>query len=221
MLIRFSDLRQRRGSGILFIVPLTIAILTVVLSYTWLIEPRLGRDLVGIPVAVVAAIGVLNAFRTGEWGLAPRTLLRGLRAATLFTIPLGAIFLAAGAALGTLHHRGNVLAVFGGLFVWGAAQQWILQTVILREAQRASSRTTGAIVAALLFGALHLPNPLLTIVTLVGALGWCAIYDRYPNIIPLALSHAFGTLALIDAFDARLIGGLRVGYSYLRFDGGP
>lgn len=221
MLIRFSDLRQRRGRDILFVVPLTIAILTAVLAYTWLLEPRLGRDFVGIPVAVVAAIGVLNAFRTGEWGLAPRALLRGLRAAALFTIPFGATLLAAGAALGTLHHRENGLATFGGLFVWGASQQWILQTVILREAQRASSRTTGAIVAALLFGALHLPNPLLTIVTLMGALGWCAIYDRYPNIIPLALSHALGTLALMHAFDDRMIGGLRVGYSYLMLDGRP
>ena len=83
-----------------------------------------------------------------------------------------------------------------------------------------SSRTTGAIVAALLFGALHLPNPLLTIVTLVGALGWCAIYDRYPTIIPLALSHAVGTLALMYAFDDGIIGGLHVGYSYLMFNGG-
>ena len=104
--------------------------------------------------------------------------------------------------------------------LWGGSQQWILQTVILREAQRASSRTMGAIVAALLFGVLHLPNPLLTIVTLVGALGWCAIYDRYPNIIPLALSHAIGTLALMYAFDDRIIGGLHVGYSYLKLDGG-
>ena len=199
---------------------MTIAILAAVLSYTWLVEPRTGDDFVALPVGIVAAIGVLNAVRTGEWGVAPRALLPGLRAATLFTIPLATLFLAAGAALGTLHHRGNVAAAFAGLVLWGGSQQWILQTVILREAQRASSRTTGAIVAALLFGALHLPNPLLTLVTLVGALGWCAIYDRYPNILPLAISHAIGTLALMYAFDDRIIGGLHVGYSYLMLDSG-
>jgi membrane protease YdiL (CAAX protease family) len=200
--------------------PLTIAILTAVLSYTWLIEPRLGQDLVALPVAVVAAIGVVTAVRSGEWGFAPGALIPGLRAATLFTIPLVALFLAAGAALGTLHHQGNIGAAFAGLVLWGGSQQWILQTVILREAQRASSRTMGVVLAALLFGVLHLPNPLLTIVTLVGALGWCAIYGRYPNIIPLALSHAIGTLALMYAFDDRIIGGLHVGYSYLKLDGG-
>ena len=204
----------------LFLVPMTIAILVAVLSYTWLLEPRVGHDFVGLPVAVVAALGVVNAVRTGEWGIAPRALIPGLRAATLFTVPFAAVLLAAGAALGTLHDRGDFLTKFGGLIVWGAAQQWILQTVVLREAQRASSRATGAIVAALLFGALHLPNPLLTAVTLAGALGWCAIYDRYPSIIPLALSHALGTLALMYAFDDRTIGGLNVGYSYLMRDGG-
>jgi len=225
MLVRFSDLRQRRARALskrvmLFTVPMTIAILVAVLSYTWLLEPRVGDDFVGLPVAVVAALGVVNAVRTGEWGGAPRALIPCLRAAALFTIPVVAVLLAAGAALGTLRDRGDFLTKLGGLIVWGASQQWILQTVVLREAQRASSRATGAIVAALLFGALHLPNPLLTAVTLVGALGWCAIYDRYPNIIPLALSHALGTLALMYAFDDNTIGGLRVGYAYLMRDGG-
>lgn len=201
-------------------VPFTIAILTVVLSYTWLLEPRLAGNFVSVPVAVVGAIGVLNAFRRREWGLVPRALIPGLRAATLFTMPLVAVFLASGAALGTLHDRGNVVATFGGLFLWGASQQWILQTVVLREAQRASSRTMGAIVAALLFGALHLPNPFLSLVTLVGGLGWCAIYDRHPNIVPLALSHATGTLAVLYAFDDRVTGGLSIGYSYLLLDVG-
>jgi membrane protease YdiL (CAAX protease family) len=221
MLIRFNDAGQRRVRRVMLsIVPFTIAIFAMVLSYTWLLAPRLSHDYVSIPVSVVGAIGVWNAFRTKEWGFAPRALIPGLQAATLFTLPLVVIFLAAGAALGTLHPRGDVLATFGGLFIWGAAQQWILQTVVLREAQRASARTTGVTVAALLFAALHLPNPFLTVVTLVGGLGWCAIYDRYPNIIPLALSHAFGTLAILHAFDDRIIGRLRVGYSYLLLDGG-
>lgn len=193
--------------------PLTAAILGVVLSYTWLIGPRFGSGLVGIPIALILALGVFSGLRTGEWGLSPRALLPGLRAAALFTLPVAAILLAAGAVLGTWQDGSRVVETFGGLFVWGAAQQWILQTVVLREAQRASSRTTAAIVTPLLFGVLHLPNPWLTIVTLVAALGWCAIYDRYPNIIPLALSHALGTLTLLYAFGDQI--SLRVGYSYL------
>ena len=100
--------------------------------------------------------------------------------------------------------------------LWGGAQQWVLQTVVLREAQRASSRTRGIATAALLFGAIHLPNPLLVPVTSVAAFVWCRLYDRYPNIIPLALSHGLGTLALRYAFDETITGRLRIGAAYLR-----
>jgi membrane protease YdiL (CAAX protease family) len=100
--------------------------------------------------------------------------------------------------------------------LWGGAQQWVLQTVVLREAQRAASRGRGVPIAALLFGAVHLPNPFLAPLTAAAALIWCWLYDRYPNIIPLALSHALGTLALRYAFDETILGRLRIGASYLR-----
>lgn len=200
--------------------PFTVAILAVVLSYTWLLESRLPGDFVGVPVAIVAALGAWNAFRTKEWGLGVRAFIPGLRAAALFTLPIVVILLASGAALGTLHDRPGLLANFGVLVVWGVAQQWILQTVVLGEAQRVASRRAGVIVAALLFGAVHLPNPFLTLATVAGALGWCAIYARYPNILPLAFSQAIGTLAVLHAFDDRITGRLRIGYSYLMLDRG-
>jgi hypothetical protein len=48
---------------------------------------------------------------------------------------------------------------------------------------------------------------------------WCRIYDRFPNILPLAASHALGTLAILYAFDGDSTGRLRIGLSYLRFVG--
>jgi hypothetical protein len=132
------------------------------------------------------------------------------------TVLLGLIVLGAGAAVGTLHDRRDFLGNLAPLILWGGAQQWVLQTVVLREAQRATSPRLGIVVAALLFGAIHLPNPFLAPVTAVAALVWCRLYDRYPNIIPLALSHALGTLAVLHAFDADITGRLRIGASYLR-----
>ena len=70
--------------------------------------------------------------------------------------------------------------------------------------------------AAFLFAAVHLPNPFLTAMTFAGALAWCAIYDRHPNVVPLALSHAMVTLAILHAFDDSLTGHLRIGQAYLR-----
>jgi membrane protease YdiL (CAAX protease family) len=196
-------------------VPFTLCILGTILSYTWFFAPRLPGETVAVPILIVLALVLWHDARAREWGFDARALLPGLRAAALFTIPLGLAVLAAGLGAGTLHDRGRLLSNLGALVPWGGAQQWVLQTVILREAQRATSRRLGVPIAALLFASVHLPNPMLSAVTLVGALGWCTIYDRYPNVVPLALSHAIGTLAILYAFDDSLTGGLRIGRAFL------
>jgi membrane protease YdiL (CAAX protease family) len=200
-------------------VPFSIAIVAVVLLWTWLLAPRIpDRLVIAVGAAVIlAAIG--HNLRQGEWGFRWRALAGASWRVLLVTLPAVVLILAVGAALGTLHDRRDFLGSLGPLVVWGAGQQWVLQTVLLREAQRASSRRAGIVLAAALFGLLHLPNPLLTIVTFAGAMCWCAIYDRHQNILPLALSQALGTLALRHAFDPETLGRLRVGYSYLRIDG--
>jgi membrane protease YdiL (CAAX protease family) len=192
----------------------TTGILAVILSYTWGLEPHLPHAFVVVPGAIVLVLGFVHARRTKEWGFAGNALWRGLRAATLFTAPIVLAILLAGAAKGTLHDPGDHLVALAGLLVWGGAQQWILQTVVLREAQQATSRRIGIFVAAVLFALVHLPNPFLAVMTLLGSLGWCAIYDRHPNVIPLAISHAIGTLAILYAFDDAVTGGLRIGQAY-------
>lgn len=199
--------------------PFSIAVVAVVLLWTWLLAPRLPDRFVIAVGATVILLAIGHNLRHGEWGFRWRALAGASWRVLLVTLPAVVLILAVGAALGTLHDRRDFLGSLGPLVVWGAGQQWVLQTVLLREAQRATSRRAGIVLAAALFGLLHLPNPLLTVVTFGGALCWCAIYDRHPNILPLALSQALGTLALRHAFDPDTLGRLRVGYSYLLIDG--
>jgi membrane protease YdiL (CAAX protease family) len=196
--------------------PFTGAILTCVLAYVWLIEPHVGRSAVLVPAAIVVVLSAWHDVRQSEWGFSGRAFLPGLWRALAVTFVAVLLILGAGAAVGTLHDRRDFLGSLAPLVLWGGAQQWVMQTVVLREAQRAASRSKGIVVAAVLFGAVHLPNPLLAPLTMVGALIWCRIYDRYPNIIPLALSHGLGTLALRYAFDEAITGRLRIGAAYLR-----
>jgi membrane protease YdiL (CAAX protease family) len=198
--------------------PFTAAIVGSVLIYVWFFEERVPRSFVCVPGTLVVMLTVWHDIRHGEWGLSWRALPPGLLLALKVTLPLALLLLGTGVALGTLHDRRDFLGHLAALFVWGGAQQWVLQTVVLREAQRATSRKMGVVIAALLFGAVHLPNPFLAPVTAGAALMWCWIYDRYPNIVPLALSHALGTLAILYAFDEAITGRLRIGASYLRLD---
>lgn len=192
--------------------PFTAAILGTILLYTWVLAPR-GLP-VGVPAAIVVALAVWSGIRSRMWGLSPKAFAPALRAAALFTVPAVPVVLAAGMALGTLHDRGSLVPNLAVLIAWGGAQQWVLQTVVLREAQQLTSRKRSIVAAAFLFALLHVPNPLLAAMTFVGALGWCAIFSRYPNLVPLAISHAVATRALLSAFDDGMTGRLRIGYAY-------
>jgi hypothetical protein len=134
----------------------------------------------------------------------------------MLTAAAAAVLGVAAALLGTWHDRRDPWTSLALLIPWGMGQQFALQTLLLRDSQTAVGRRAGIVLAAVLFAALHLPNPFLTAMTCAGALAWCWIYDRHPNVLPLALSHALLTLVILYAFDERITGHLRVGAAYLQ-----
>lgn len=192
----------------------SLAILAVVLVYTWAIEPIAPRWAAAVPTLVVIGLSIWRALRSGEWGVNRSALLPALVWAAATTAAATLAMYLAGSLLDTWHDRRDGWSRLAVLIPWGLGQQFALQTVFLREAQAVLSKSSGIWLAALLFAALHLPNPFLTAATAVGALAWCWIYNRHPNLLPLALSHAVATLAILYAFDDTVTGGLRVGAAY-------
>jgi membrane protease YdiL (CAAX protease family) len=99
--------------------------------------------------------------------------------------------------------------------VWALFQQYVLNGFINRRAQLALGKGGKSIVlVALVFAALHLPNPLLAILTFVGGLVWAAVYQRRPNVFALALSHAVSSISLALLISPNLLNSLRVGFKY-------
>ena len=194
--------------------PFTLAILGTILLYTWILEPR-GVPVV-VPAAAVVVLTAWSALRTRTLGLSIKELVPASRATVLFTVPAVLVVLAVGFGIGTFHDPGRLVENFAALVPWGAAQQWVLQTVVLHEARQQTSAVRSVVLAAFLFALVHLPNPLLMLMTFIGALGWCAIFMRHPNVVPLAFSHAVATLALLTAFGDGLTGRLRIGAAYFR-----
>jgi membrane protease YdiL (CAAX protease family) len=194
----------------------SLVLLAVIAGYTWVLVRFTPRWFANVVTAAVLAVSAWRAVRTGEWGLRGAALLPALRDAALFTVAAATAVYLAGSALGTVHGRENPGRYFAFLLPWAAGQQLALQTVLLREAQAATSRGKGIALAAAVFAALHLPNPFLTLVTLMAAAAWCWIYDRHPNLLPLALSHAVLTFVIVCSLDPEVTGRLRVGYAYLQ-----
>jgi len=194
----------------------TVPIVALILSYTWVLAPRTPRWASAVVTLVVLALGAWRAALTGEWGLRRSALWSAFVRTAAFTAAAVLVLCVAGASRGRVHHREDPWRDLLFLVPWAAGQQFALQTVLLREAQAVTSRGKGIAVAAAVFGVLHLPNPFLTAVTVVAALFWCWIYDRHPNLLPLAVSHALSTLAILHCLDPALTGRLRVGYAYLQ-----
>jgi membrane protease YdiL (CAAX protease family) len=197
-------------------VTFSLSILAVVLIFTWVLAPIAPRWATAGAVVVVLGIAAWRAVRTGEWGVRRSAFLPALGWSAALTGAGALGIYLAGSLLGTWHDRDGLWTNIAALIPWGLGQQFALQTVFLREAQAARSRPAGIWIAALMFAILHLPNPFLTLMTGLGALAWCWIYDRHPNLLPLALSHALLTLAILYAFDDAITGRLRVGIAYLR-----
>ena len=195
--------------------PFTLLIFAVILTYTWLFEPSSRGATRSVPVVVVLALALAKVSQTGEWGFRRDALVRAFVAMAWTTTIAVAVVLAAGEALDTLHPRRAVGRSLALLTVWGGGQQFVLQTVVLREARELMPRGAAVIVAGGMFSAVHLPNPFLAFMTFAAGLVWCWIYSRHPNIIPLAISHALGTEAVLHAFSDDVTGRLRIGAAFL------
>jgi hypothetical protein len=106
---------------------------------------------------------------------------------------------------------------FIGLPLWALFQQYALQGFINRRAQlRFGPGSKSILLVAIIFSLVHLPNPLLMMLTLIGGLLWATVYQRAPNLFALALSHALASLVVTLSLSPSLVNGLRVGLKYFR-----
>ena len=98
---------------------------------------------------------------------------------------------------------------------WALFQQYALQGFINRRAQLVFGKGIKSILlVGIVFGLLHLPNPLLSVLTLLGGVLWAAIYQRQPNLFALAVSHTIVSITLALTLTQDLFYNLRVGFKY-------
>jgi len=189
---------------------------TAILAVLWL--PTREQLIFG-PIALLAPLALILWHRPSRkaLGLDFRAFISSLwilpAAAAFATI---ALFLAR--AAGTFHPLYDAdFAHVGGYVLWTIYQQFLLQDYFMPRLTRLLSTDAAIAIAAVLFGAAHLPNITLTIATLVWGAVSCTLFRRYRSLYVVGLAQGLLGLCFAvcvpDAFHHHM----RVGLGYFHY----
>ncbi len=161
--------------------------------------------------------------RRDDWaslGLGRKGLLQSLWIVGVVAV-LSAIEVVIAARTHTLHplHGPTPILLHGlGYIVWSLMQQFLLQSYfLLRLLRLLPGKIAPVVTAAAIFALAHLPNPILTPLTLAWGLIACTLFLRYRNIYALGLAHGIMGLCIAVTVPNSLHHHMRVGRGYLRY----
>jgi membrane protease YdiL (CAAX protease family) len=188
----------------------------------WMVMPFAGNSklVAAIPVGLAFVLMLLSHRARGEsareigWRL--DNFVSAARLLALPMLVVAVLLVGIGLVMKSLRFdRQQVLEWAVWLPLWGLMQQYVLQGFINRRAQTLFGRgSKSVLLVALIFALLHLPNPWLSVATFAGGLVWAYVYQRAPNLLALALSHALMSMLLALSLPPATINSLRVGIKY-------
>ena len=144
------------------------------------------------------------AWRRGMWIL-PCAV--GLSAGMLSAAYLG----------GTLHSLFGMPRPFPHGLVyafWAVEQEFMLQSFYFVTLRKLLPERWAILISAFLFSLAHLPNPLLTVLTLFGGYMFTSLFARYRSVYIIGVAHAVLGLSLAMVVPDSVIHHMRVGLGY-------
>lgn len=149
--------------------------------------------------------------------------LKEMRASAQWVLPLAILFYLPMLVYGWWYHRleaifpnGQAVLSLFGYGIWCAFQQYLTQSYFNNRLMLVIHNPhVSSVLVGIMFGAAHIPNPILTIATFVAGFIFAEVFARHRNIWPLALAQAVGGFLLGAVSPESMIHHLRVGPGYL------
>lgn len=169
----------------------------------------------------VLSLTILRREDRETLGLAIRGIQRSLWLVG-FAVLLAATQLLIAMQFTTLHPMYGPVPVgshMWGYVLWAFLQQFILQDFfLLRLLRLMPSPRSAVITAAAMFAIVHLPNPLLTVATLIWGLIACTVFLKYRSLYSLGLIHGILGLCIAISIPNAIHHHMRVGLGYLLYN---
>ncbi len=196
-----AALKRRIGIELIILI-----VLTVVFLYVFPQRPIYVDA--GLALFALLLIGLNWRFtRKVVWaqfpvdGEAPARFRQALKLTLLVTLLIAIVFLGTGIVIGyqqggwagAAKQIGNwhILLAIGIYFPWALLQQTLFQVYLLGRLLTLLPTATAITGTGIAYSLVHLPDPVLMLVTAGAGILWTWLYFRYRSLIPLALSHAF------------------------------
>jgi len=194
--------------------------LALVFSFIWFWArafPQANLVIYVLGLGITLATHLIHGETPIDLGLRFDNILAAAKDAAVPTVPLVTTFVVIGLVRGHPYTDAIELERFVRGLAWGFLQQYLLQAFIHRRIAVILERPLHRELAvALIFGALHLPNPILVPVTAMAGYVFAVLYRRHPNLIVLSFCHAIGSVAVAFGFGPETLHKMRVGPGYFR-----
>jgi|SRR5579864_226913 len=169
--------------------------------------------------SMVAAACVVTFAVAGRWNARDLGLTRPLAGA-------GHMLLAGAILCGVIAPIGILLRFAGAAYsvplsrswqygFWALQQEFILQSIFFLRLEAMLGSRRAVIAAASLFALVHIPSPVLTVLSFCGGILFCELFQRWRNLYPLGIIHGALGLTIAASLPDKWLHHMRVGIGYL------